>query len=613
MKSIIILSTVLIITMFGQLKSQELQSHNNILLTGSEEKIISEIKRLKELDTPGAREQMNTLYKQLGSHSLLDGEIRQIGPGTVQQSDNPIINAVKMYNGSVILGNSTATMFRDSLKGTIVNVVAIQGTANSADTIKVFWSKDNGISWELKDVVRTEINGGHKFKINTDEIDCEIIENSTGGKFLYVVFGGRDIENNNIKRIGLYRTNLQGLSAYGYLNFPGMSLSQNVRVYKPKLCSDNHQYANVSYVYIIVGVDSVSANGRPSYNRLAVLTDPYNLVTPGVSFNPNYLGSYNPNPGNIIFEREADIAYIKKGATDSIIIGQSAKLPDSSSFSFSKYSIYPPYNAQVVHDINGISLGNNNPKSSLRISTNSADNGVVFVSFREKNNNIWRPRFIRNTAYGNFYSESYYSASQYYGSTTGYVSPGSVYGMRGSSTFYFTFSVLHEGNYSLYHYTVNGVSGSITNSNIINPLNTNVTTLLTPVAGVRLVNSDSCYTVWSELGPQSVWASLGCTGAVIQGISNQNSGIPQIYSLSQNYPNPFNPVTNIKFSIPKSGNVRLVVYDAAGKQVAELVNEQLSAGTYKADFNAANLSSGVYFYKLVTNEFTEVKKMALVK
>jgi photosystem II stability/assembly factor-like uncharacterized protein len=101
-------------------------------------------------------------------------------------------------------------------------------------------------------------------------------------------------------------------------------------------------------------------------------------------------------------------------------------------------------------------------------------------------------------------------------------------------------------------------------------------------------------------------------GGVI-GIQQISSEVPSKYSLAQNYPNPFNPVTNIKFSIPKAGNVKLAVFDITGREVAELVNSQLSAGTYKADFNAENLSSGVYFYKLVTNEFTEVKKMILVK
>jgi hypothetical protein len=97
------------------------------------------------------------------------------------------------------------------------------------------------------------------------------------------------------------------------------------------------------------------------------------------------------------------------------------------------------------------------------------------------------------------------------------------------------------------------------------------------------------------------------------GIQQISGEIPQKFSLEQNYPNPFNPVTNIKFSIPKAGIVKLVVFDAAGRQVSEPVNQQLEAGSYNYDFNAAGLSSGVYFYRIQSGEFSEVKKMMLVK
>ncbi|MBX7045813.1 MAG: T9SS type A sorting domain-containing protein [Ignavibacteria bacterium] len=85
------------------------------------------------------------------------------------------------------------------------------------------------------------------------------------------------------------------------------------------------------------------------------------------------------------------------------------------------------------------------------------------------------------------------------------------------------------------------------------------------------------------------------------------------YSLSQNYPNPFNPTTNIKFAIPQSGFVTLKIYNMLGKEVATLVSSNLSKGSYSYDFNASNLASGVYFYKLETANFSEVKKMSLIK
>lgn len=114
----------------------------------------------------------------------------------------------------------------------------------------------------------------------------------------------------------------------------------------------------------------------------------------------------------------------------------------------------------------------------------------------------------------------------------------------------------------------------------------------------------------------SGWAVFNPRGYVI-GINQISSNVPNDFSLSQNYPNPFNPVTNIKFELPQSGLVTLKVFNTLGEEVAELVNQNMSVGTYKVDFDASNLASGAYFYKMtVTNSngsFTDVKKMMLVK
>lgn len=96
-------------------------------------------------------------------------------------------------------------------------------------------------------------------------------------------------------------------------------------------------------------------------------------------------------------------------------------------------------------------------------------------------------------------------------------------------------------------------------------------------------------------------------------VSNITTEIPKTFSLSQNYPNPFNPVTMIKFALPKASFVTLKVYDMLGREVAELVNGQKSAGQYIVDFNASSLTSGIYFYRLETNGFVDVKRMVVLK
>ncbi len=97
------------------------------------------------------------------------------------------------------------------------------------------------------------------------------------------------------------------------------------------------------------------------------------------------------------------------------------------------------------------------------------------------------------------------------------------------------------------------------------------------------------------------------------GINEISNNTPAGFELSQNYPNPFNPTTNIEFAIPKSSFVKLIVYDMLGREVETLVSKDLKAGTYKADWNASKYTSGVYFYKLITENFTETKKAILTK
>ena len=165
--------------------------------------------------------------------------------------------------------------------------------------------------------------------------------------------------------------------------------------------------------------------------------------------------------------------------------------------------------------------------------------------------------------------------------------------------------------------------------------------------------------IWTKLYPKGYGLdSIGCTGLMrdnygnfwigynngylamfntngIVGIEENESNlkiIPTAYKLFQNYPNPFNPTTTIKYSIPqttvipnlfrdlknenfavKDVKVKLIIYDVLGREVATLVNEKQSPGSYSVMFNAGNLSSGLYFYKLTAGEFSQTKKMLLLK
>ncbi|MBK8553310.1 MAG: T9SS type A sorting domain-containing protein [Ignavibacteria bacterium] len=123
--------------------------------------------------------------------------------------------------------------------------------------------------------------------------------------------------------------------------------------------------------------------------------------------------------------------------------------------------------------------------------------------------------------------------------------------------------------------------------------------------GILKVNSNDPLTPVKNVG---IRLNVGTTG-----VQSTGNTIPTEYDLKQNYPNPFYPVTKINFSIPKQGLVTLKIYDVLGKEVITLVNEAKEAGNYDVDFNASSLASGAYFYKIESGDFSNIKRMILLK
>lgn len=113
--------------------------------------------------------------------------------------------------------------------------------------------------------------------------------------------------------------------------------------------------------------------------------------------------------------------------------------------------------------------------------------------------------------------------------------------------------------------------------------------------------------------PHELMGMVGVINVQSPTIIKQNENISLTYSLKQNYPNPFNPTTNISFSIPKSGFVKIAVYNEIGKEIETIVNQNMNEGSYTVNYNASKLSSGIYFYRISSGDFSDTKKMLLIK
>jgi endo-1,4-beta-xylanase len=125
----------------------------------------------------------------------------------------------------------------------------------------------------------------------------------------------------------------------------------------------------------------------------------------------------------------------------------------------------------------------------------------------------------------------------------------------------------------------------------------------------------SCYLVNSDgtSRPALNWLAQYIKDNPLTGVSETSSKLPSSYKLKQNFPNPFNPTTNIQYDIPKTSKVTLKIYDVLGRIVQTLVNTEQKAGNYSVTFNAQNLSSGVYFYRLEAGNYVSAKKLILIK
>jgi hypothetical protein len=121
------------------------------------------------------------------------------------------------------------------------------------------------------------------------------------------------------------------------------------------------------------------------------------------------------------------------------------------------------------------------------------------------------------------------------------------------------------------------------------------------------------YTAWLAQANQEHTSILNMQTNGLTGVEQNQTTIPLIYELGQNYPNPFNPTTNIKFTVPVRSEVRLVLMNVLGQEVKVISAGSFEAGSHTVTLDASSLASGVYFYKLQTEKFSEAKKLVLMK
>jgi hypothetical protein len=591
MKIIILVTIILASGIFSQETQQNftVRKLNNIKPT---EEILQIEKKMIEAKKEGRITDVITLQKQLdkitGRSITVTAKANQTeviqAPPVLQDNMIPGISQVGTQSGIKAL--ATCTEDSGSTAGRLWIVHSF--SHGPGDGLIYYNSTNNGVSWNTY----LQVNFPSGVRVSADELDIEFISNGSQ-RFIYAVYGYIDAAGDWLVGMEIVNASTPTPSAANYtLTWPGNSTVNYY--YKPRICSDNAHFQSNAFLYIICNFDTTVTGGYYSGGRTAAIYDPYSLA-PTINYSNNLFMGSTVYRGPYYY----DLAYYYNGGNDSIIVVETA-FTDSHTVYLAKSSISTFNTASTI--FNSMPGANNRAKTHGYIASNGRYNKLIVVCREKYTSTLWDIRF-------------YNSSNGPHSWTNGYVdgrfvnkSRPEITGRRNvQGSFYCAYSTI--GSYDSVFYATTTNYNWNTYVGPVNSLSANVTTAL-PKPGYKKTASDNCLTVWAS--GTGVYATHGC-GAITIGIQQNGTNIPSSYELKQNYPNPFNPVTNIEFSLPKGGIVKLIVYDILGKEVSTLINQDMKAGMYKADWDASVYPSGIYFYNITSEGFSETKKMVLVK
>ncbi|MEO8513497.1 MAG: T9SS type A sorting domain-containing protein [Ignavibacteria bacterium] len=574
----------------GVVKREQTIKEQNLLTQLSEAKNSGEMTRIQEIQSELDIETGSTTK----TPSNYTGTFVLVNEPFFHESN---INIVEISQLKGVRALSTVTEQRGQNIGRIW-VAAAVSNSTARDTIYYFRSDDGGISW----VTYGYLILANSDEVNFDQMDMEIIEDNIGDKYLWLFYGLTAINGKQFIGAAILKTP-NFMANEIILLWPGENLSNtNFNRFRPRITSDNAKYSNTSSLYISTSFDTIDGNSHGGNYDFAKCNNPY-TITPLITYiNFGGLAPQTNNPTDL----HSDIAYINNGGDSIIFVG-------SNIFTAPYDIVVAVFNTSFGLLNSVVTLPNLSGfnKEFARISCSGGANQpeAMFV-FREnyQNSGDWDLKGYRTNNGGTNWSAVNIDIRR---DNVVIPYPAEISSVRNrNGRFNIAYTLAGPSNYDTVKYIFTN-SGS---PNMFTRTVNHLSGFQRPKPGIRLVDNDSCFAVWSQKGNgTNIWASEGCNGQISIGIENTGYEIPTAYSLNQNYPNPFNPVTNIKFSIPNSGNVKLTVFDITGREVETLINENLNAGIYKVDWNASNYSSGVYFYKLESENFTDTRKMMMIK
>ncbi|MCI0717124.1 MAG: T9SS type A sorting domain-containing protein [Chlorobi bacterium] len=477
-------------------------------------------------------------------------------------------------------------------------------SAAGTDTMRVYRSTNGGVSWAS--YAGFLFGGTNNFNFVGNDLDMEICYSGTTSYLFLICRVNNATTGTHFIQCARYNLTTNAVTFFN-LTFPGVTANNNY--YNCRLTSDSFIYTSATYVYFATSFDTAEGSGRRVRQKYALLLTPFAAAITVTYRYPNAGGWWWHTAVPTGSYHWGDIVFFNVSSTDYVMtvtnFPTTVAFPSMYLAWSTNYGTSNSGSLTITEAVANITFG-------ARIASNCINgNGNVMINYtRLFGGTDWDP-YYRKTTNGGLLVANW--TGNYVDASTARSRYVDVIGMVGVSngfrSAYAQDSTSAPGGRNILYRTWTGTTygGSYRMNGPVTP----DTSFGKIRAGYRNGGGDDCFAVWASGNGNDMRAAHSCATTV--GINGNNNGIPTVYSLSQNYPNPFNPVTNIKFAIPNGGLVKIAVYDITGREVAALVNQSLNAGSYTVDFDASSLSSGVYFYSISAGNFTDTKKMVLIK
>ncbi len=586
------------------------QFKNDKPISAEDQILLNKIIEIKNSGDVSRQGELNEILKKFNRNNGLIEKQTERYDGQVfifpDNSVNKILSQTDLvYSGNVI-SYATATEQTGTDKGRAWIVYTHGVFGAGGDTLDIYSTAGNG-SYLFRGrviIATTDFFWGNN-------LDVEIVEKNSGQKALYIFYTYGNLGTTNRKIKAVYFRIDQSLFGFLSVNWPAQT--NNEKYYNVHITSDNSADSSTTWIYIACSMDSIGAGGNWFYGQKFAYIFQTTPITPNLptityraSVLPVFWQSGDGYPSRNLF---TDIAYFRDGSNTPSLMFTYSNIPDSTRIWLTKSS-FTGSNATFLG-----TLG-----SSYHISNSAivAPGGVgnqqlmVIATQNYQNSGDWDIVSFKTNNEGSNWSQYYIEGNT--GSITILPAWPDIYcKWKDLNNYRVSYSLAtdHPGwipDSIMYATSVNSSSNNwnwpvrISTPNVFQPK-------FISKVGFLGNTSEDCLILWGDINFGGLYATY--CGSISD--VNETQQPPKYYSLSNNYPNPFNPSTKIEYKIPESGQVLLKIYDMLGREVATLVNEEKPAGSYNITFNASKLPSGVYYYRLASENFIETKKMILIK